>query len=433
MEELVYHAICEDRPARLECFLRQGGDPNMWIEDSARISAKSFLHVCCEKGRIRCVKVLLDYGAQADIMGSWGQTPLMLCMLIEYFDIAELLINSNKSVIDQQDSSGNTPLHYAIGNDSVEGVKLLLKYKPDVSIFNIFGITPIMKICSMKESQHMDEIVELLVDAGAQIDEKDFKSKKTSLQRAAISANVPTVQFLLNCGADPNTVDNSGRTPLSNIIWEHIRTHPGKREIDPDVMTIMHMLVIAGSSLDGTRYENSSPLILAINFKCTSLVNYLLVHGARVEGDFFGGISPLLHVIKKKDIDSLKVMLNWSCDLYRKARVFKFNHYDMEYDSFELAIHEGCPEMALLLVQAGYNVSKIRYLSDYSAELPNCLKDRPDILEQLRQFVQEPRSLFDSAVLCIRHTLDSNIIHKADELPLPKLLIEDIKLRSVLD
>ena len=64
----------------------------------------------------------------------------------------------------------------------MEGVKLLLKYKPDVSIFNIFGITPIMKICSMKESEHMDEIVELLVDAGAQIDEKDFKSKRTALQ-----------------------------------------------------------------------------------------------------------------------------------------------------------------------------------------------------------------------------------------------------------
>jgi len=61
MDELVYKAICEDRPARLESFLRQGGDPNMWIEDSARISAKTFLHVCCEKGRIRCVKVLLYF------------------------------------------------------------------------------------------------------------------------------------------------------------------------------------------------------------------------------------------------------------------------------------------------------------------------------------------------------------------------------------
>ena len=61
MDELVYKAICEDRPMRLEVFLKQGGDPNMWIEDSARISAKSFLHVCCEKGRIRCVKVTIDF------------------------------------------------------------------------------------------------------------------------------------------------------------------------------------------------------------------------------------------------------------------------------------------------------------------------------------------------------------------------------------
>ncbi|XP_053404515.1 ankyrin repeat and SOCS box protein 10-like isoform X2 [Mercenaria mercenaria] len=413
--------------------LRNGANPDVWLEDVSAKSGKYLLHTCCEKGRYKCAKVLLDYGAQADIQGSWGQTPLMLCMLIEYFEIAELLIKSNRKVVDQQDSSGNTPLHYAIGNDSVEGVKLLLKYNPDVSIFNIFGITPLMKICSTKESEHMEEIVDLLVDAGAQIDEKDFKSKRTALQRAAMSTNIPTVQFLLNCGADPNTVDSSGRTPASNLIWEHIRTHPGVREIDPDVTTIMHMLVMAGSSLDGNRYENSSPLILAINFKCTSLVNYLLVHGAKVEGDFFGGISPLLHVIKKKDIDTMKVLLNWSCDLHWKARVFKFSDYEMLYDSFELAIHEGCPEMALLLVQVGYNVSKIKYLSDYSSEVPECLKNRPDILEQLRQYVQEPRSLFDSTVLCIRQTLGDNISHKAEELPLPRLLIDDIKLKAVLD
>lgn len=61
------------------------------------------------------MQVLLEYGAQANIQGSWGQTPLMLCIMIEYFEIAELLIQSNKKVVDQQDSSGNTPLHYAIG------------------------------------------------------------------------------------------------------------------------------------------------------------------------------------------------------------------------------------------------------------------------------------------------------------------------------
>lgn len=60
-------------------------------------------------------QILLEYGAQADIQGSWGQTPLMLCILVEYFDIAEMLLNNNPSIIDQQDSSGNTPLHIAIG------------------------------------------------------------------------------------------------------------------------------------------------------------------------------------------------------------------------------------------------------------------------------------------------------------------------------
>lgn len=134
-----------------------------------------------------------------------------------------------------------------------------------------------------------------------------------------------------------------------------------------------------------------------------------------------------------KDMDTLKVLLNWPCDIYRKARVFKFNHYDMLYDSFELAIHEGCPEMALLLVQAGYNPSKITYLSDYMAEVPECLKNNPDILEQLRQYVHEPRPLFDSAVLCIRHALYENIYHRAEELPLPKLLIDNIRLKAVLD
>ena len=68
MDELVYKAICDDRPARLEAFLRQGGDPNMWVQDASRISGKSFLHVCCEKGRIRCVKVLFCEHIQVNVV-----------------------------------------------------------------------------------------------------------------------------------------------------------------------------------------------------------------------------------------------------------------------------------------------------------------------------------------------------------------------------
>jgi len=145
----------------------------------------------------------------------------------------------------------------------------------------------------------------------------------------------------------------------------------------------------------------------------------------------FGGITPLHHAVLKNDLESAKVLLNWSCDLYRSARMFKYN-YDTLYDTFELAIHNECAEMALLLAQAGYNVSKINYITDYSAEVPNCLKNRPDILQILRESVLSPMTLFDTAVMVIRQALRNNISHQADCLPLPKLLIEDVKLRCIL-
>lgn len=431
MDGRIYHAVIDDNTLRLRSLLRIGGNPNVWLEDTSAISGKYLLHVCCEKGRYKCAQILLEYGAQADIQGSWGQTPLMLCIRMEYFEIAELLMNNNKKIVDQQDSSGNTPLHYAIGNDSVEGVKLLLKYGADVNIMNIIGLTPMLQICSTKESQHMDEIVELLVLAGAQVDEKDFKSRRTALQRAALSLNIPTVEYLLNIGADPNTTDNSGRNPVSNLIWEHIRTRPNKSELDYNVMTVMHLLITAGTKLNNSIYENSSPLILAINIKSVSLVNYLLVQGASLHGNFFGGITPLLHAINKKDLAIVKVLLNWSCDLHRKAHMFKYN-YDTMYDSFELAVHVGCPEIALLLVEVGYDVSKVRCLFDMTSDIPECLQNRPDILERLLEYVHQPKSLFDSTVICIRRALCDNIAHKAETLPLPKLLIEDIKLTNIL-
>lgn len=88
--------------------------------------------------------------------------------------------------------------------------------------------------------------------------------------------------------------------------------------------------------------------------------------------------------------------------------------------------------MALLLAQAGYNVSKIPYITDFSAEVPTCLANRPDILQRLRESVLTPPTLFDIAVMCIRERIRDNIAHNADRLPLPKLLIEDVKLSSIL-
>ena len=114
-----------------------------------------------------------------------------------------------------------------------------------------------------------------------------------------------------------------------------------------------------------------------------------------------------------------------------KARMDKFN-YELEFDVFHWAVNTDCPEIALLLVKAGYNASTVDYLTNPCLPPPVCFLGRPDILDELRNTVLEPPTMFDSAVRRIRLALRNNISSKADQLPLPKLLIEDVKLRGFL-
>ena len=142
-------------------------------------------------------QVLLEFGAEIDSQGSWGHSPLMICIITEYLDIAELLLRQNSSadIIDMKDTHGNTPLHMAIENDCVDAVKLLLKYGCDVNICNSHGITPLMAVCANKASEHAGQIVSLLLKAGADLDDHDFRSRRTALHVSDMSLCVrkPTI------------------------------------------------------------------------------------------------------------------------------------------------------------------------------------------------------------------------------------------------
>ena len=65
-------------------------------------------------------------------------------------------------------------------------------------------------------------------------------------QTAVVSKNVEAVELLLSVGSDPNTLDSAGRCPLTNVMWEFVRNLGGRCEIDPDVMSIIMLLIQAG-------------------------------------------------------------------------------------------------------------------------------------------------------------------------------------------
>ena len=139
------------------------------------------------------------------------------------------------------------------------------------------------------------------------------------------------------------------------------------------------------------------------------------------------GITPLLIATSKRDIETIRVLLNWRSDLYREGRV-KRAGLDYFTDVFRLAIDIGAFDIAMLFVEAGYNISRVPYLVDWSRSPPDSLIDNQVMLEYFRQSAQCVQTLFNQTVDSVRGCLSCDITTKASKLPLPKSLIRAIKI-----
>ena len=146
----------------------------------------------------------------------------------------------------------------------------------------------------------------------------------------------------------------------------------------------------------------------------------------------FGGMTPLLIAASKNDLATAKILLDWDCDMYVKGRIMRRN-YEFFRDPFELAIELGYCDFACLLAGFGYNLSQVGYLINWEIDPPEVLQRRLEVLEYLRLNAVLPPTLFRCAVLCIRKCLSRGISARTLLLPLPKVLMDCIRLKDILD
>lgn len=435
MEDLssrLYYSVVDDNIDDLRRLIENGADVNQIFEDSDRISTKSILHIASEKGRLGCVKVLLENGASVNVRDPWGITPIRFCINADNEEIAELLITQDKESADSQDKYGKSVLHAAVEEGSEKFVKLFLRNGADVDITTDVGVTPLMTLMTTKGLDNYFVVMKILIDAGADIHAHDFRDKRTALHLAAITKKVDAVELLLSLNADPNELDKGLRTPLTNLMCHHISLR-GRTitNIQDDVMTIVILLTQAGTDLNNNTTDFANPLIVAVYLKCSQLVRFFLDNGANVDLQLpFSGVTPLLIAVKQNDIDSIKALIDWNCrlDIVGRCRI---RGDDYELDPFELAIDQAYWDIVEMLLLAGYNTSKHLYLRyfDSDADRPCSLKDNPDMLNVLRLTASIPHTLLKCCALAIYKALKSNISSKTDALPLPVSIRDYLKIQ----
>ncbi|XP_070529554.1 ankyrin repeat domain-containing protein 27-like isoform X2 [Cardiocondyla obscurior] len=104
------------------------------------------LHVASTTGRIKMVQLLLDAGANVNVMTKLeGRTPLHLACLNDHVDAAKLLLNCATCDVDAKDQNGDTPLHLATVASNVKSVGLLIRHGASTSTRNLQNRTPLQQ------------------------------------------------------------------------------------------------------------------------------------------------------------------------------------------------------------------------------------------------------------------------------------------------
>lgn len=106
--------------------------------------------------------------------------------------------------------TGATALGSACGLGHVEMARLLLARGADPNIVNSSGRTPLQ----MAAYDGSTAIVEMLIQAGANVDIADTEYGYTPLAAASRKGHADTVRVLINAGADLSIPTNTGRNPL---------------------------------------------------------------------------------------------------------------------------------------------------------------------------------------------------------------------------
>lgn len=135
--EDILRAIRENKLKKIKSLLKERKlNPNV-----LNFSGVGPLHEACYYGYLKCVRLLVDNGADVHFADSEGWTPLFAAVCGGHMEIVKFL-TENKAVVNCADIYGVTPLRVAVVVGSLEMVEYLVKQGAEVMAIADDGKSP---------------------------------------------------------------------------------------------------------------------------------------------------------------------------------------------------------------------------------------------------------------------------------------------------
>ncbi|MDQ7824135.1 MAG: ankyrin repeat domain-containing protein [Candidatus Eremiobacteraeota bacterium] len=214
-----------------------------------------------------------------------------------------LILRKSPGIVNLFVINGNRPLHYAVQQNRLEIVKILVQNGADVNAKNHIGVTP----WETAAAQGFGGIAEYLAGKGARTYNRELqaavfenKLEKTEellklhpgqvnqgdgegtrlLQVAACNGYDEMVRLLIARGADVNAHNDSGTTALQEAVYKKNRP-------------MIDLLLSERADPDGKDCRGYTSLHLAVELGDYDVASRILSAGAKINVRGMGGLTPL--------------------------------------------------------------------------------------------------------------------------------------------
>ena len=311
---------------------------------------------------LQITQLLVESGADINMaVDDTGQTPISYCVMNNRVDIINLLLNQPHIDINCTDNNEYNALFYAIKNDNFEIFQLLVESGADVNIIvHESGETPLIMAMNLKNESMIkyliennlneanmnhcdgkgccalfyavndgnDEIVQLLVQSGADVNVLAGGNGQTPIIAATINSRVEMVKLLSqNPDIDINHSDDDG---YSALMYAVKNSH----------FEIVQLLVESGADVNVSDDDTGqTPLMISLlSNRNHDIAAWLLQHGEQYRLDTSvqdkSGKTAWVHCWKTKNFD---LMIRYT-HYHKKNKVHDWNMQELDCDEINNAL-----------------------------------------------------------------------------------------------